>query len=234
MDISKNTILHKPGSSKPGQPVKVAGMPHAALQIYVWVCLTLAAQLLNGYALTLLALMLIALSFKICAARFFLLLRRTRWILFSVFLIYAYTSPGDAVWPQLGAFSPVADGVVDGFIQLMRLVTVLAGLSILLTLLSQSQLIAGLYTLSRPLCLFGLPRERVAVRLALTLRYAESAMQDTASNWRVSIEHLLAPVPVAPGFIELHVTPFSRRDWLLLAAASVVLLGIWLHGGAWL
>jgi len=234
MDISKNTILHKPVLSKPEQAAQSAGMPHAALQIYVWVCLTLAAQLLNGYALTLLALMLIVLSFKICAVRFVLLLRRTRWILISVFLIYAYTSPGDAVWPQLGTFSPVADGIMSGLLQIMRLVTVLAGLSILLTLLSQSQLITGLYTLSRPLCFFGLSRERVAVRLALTLRYAESAMQDTTSNWRVSIEHLLAPVPVTPGFIELHVTPFSRRDWLLLTAASVALLGIGLHGGAWL
>lgn len=234
MDISKNTILPKQGLSKPDQPVQMAGMPHPAVQIYVWICLTLAAQMLGAYALTLLALMLIVLSFKICTARFFLLLRRTRWILFSVFLIYAYTSPGDLVWPQLGAFSPVADGIVGGLLQIMRLVTVLAGLSILLTLLSQSQLITGLYTLSRPLRLFGLSRERVAVRLALTLRYAESAMQETASNWRGSIEQLLAPVPVAPGFIELHAYPFSGRDWLLLMAASVVLLGIWLSGGVWL
>lgn len=209
-------------------------MPHAALQIYVWACLALAAQMLSAYALTLLALMLIVWSFKICALRFFLLLRRTRWILFSVFLIYAYTTPGEALWPQLGAFSPVSDGIVSGLLQIMRLITVLAGLSILLTLLSQSQLITGLYTLSRPLCFLGLSRERVAVRLALTLRYAESAMQDTASNWRISFEQMLAPVEVAHGFIELHAYPFSRRDWLLLAAASVAVLGIWLHRGVWL
>lgn len=209
-------------------------MPHPAIQIYIWVCLTLAAQMLHGYALMLLTGMMIVFSFRICAVRFFFLLRRTRWILFSMFLIYAYTSPGGTLWPQLGVFSPVADGMVDGLLQLSRLLTVLAGLSILLTFLSQSQLIAGLYTLSRPLSLFGLSRERIAVRLALTLRYAESAMLDTASNWRGSIEHLLTPIPVAPGFIELHVASFARRDWLLLAAASAALLGIWLAGGVWL
>jgi hypothetical protein len=234
MDISKNTILPKHGLGNPDQPVQMAGMAHPAVQIYVWVCLTLAAQMLSAYALTPLALMLAVFSFKICPARFFLLLRRTRWILFSVFLIYAYTSPGDLAWPQLGAFSPVADGITGGLLQIMRLVTVLAGLAILLTLLSQSQLITGLYTLSRPLRLFGLSRERVAVRLALTLRYAESAMQGTASNWRVSIEQMLAPVQVAPGFIELHVYPFSGRDWLLLVAVSVALLGTCLPGGVWL
>lgn len=227
MDISKKIILHKQCVSKPDHPVQ-EGMPHPAVQIYFWVCLTLAAQILHGYALMLLAGLLFVLAFRICAARFFLLLRRTRWILFSVFIIYAYTTPGDALWLQLGAFSPVTEGIVDGLLQLSRLLTVLAGLSILLTLLSQSQLIAGLYTLSRPLCFAGLPRERIAVRLALTLRYAESAMQDTASNWRGSIEHLLAPMPVVPGYIELNVAPFFRRDWLLVAAASAALLGVWL------
>jgi hypothetical protein len=145
-----------------------------------------------------------------------------------VFLIYAYTSPGDTLWTQLGAFSPVTTGIADGVLQLSRLVAVLAGLSILLTLLSQPQLIAGLYTLSSPLCFFGLSRERVAVRLALTLSYAESAMQDTANNWHGSIEQLLAPLPVAPGYIELQVTLFSRRDWLLVAAASAALLRVWI------
>ena len=234
MDISKNTIVHKQSPSKPDHPVQKQAMLHPAVQIYIWICLTLAAQMLHGYALTLLAAILIVLAFRICAVRFLLLLRRTRWILFSVFLIYSYASPGDALWPQLGAFSPVTAGVVDGLLQLSRLLTVLAGLSILLTLLSQSQLITGIYTLFRPLGIFGLSRERVAVRLALTLRYAESAMQDTASNWRGSIEDLLAPMPVVPGFIELHVAPFSTRDWLLIAAVSVALMGIWLPGGGWL
>lgn len=228
MDIYKNIMLRQHRSSKPGHPVLKEGMPHPAVQIYIWICLTLAAQMLHGYALMLLSALLIALSFRICAVRFFFLLRRTRWIFFSVFLIYVYTTQGEALWPQLGAFSPVTEGIVDGLLQLTRLFTVLAGLSILLTYLSQSQLIAGLYTLFLPLCFSGLSRERVAVRLALTLRYAESAMQDTASNWRGSIEQLLTPMPVVPGFIELHVTPFSTRDWLLVVAASVMLFGVWL------
>jgi len=169
-----------------------------------------------------------------CGARLFSLLRRTRWILFSVFLIYSYTSPGETLWPQLGVLSPVADGVAEGFMQLLRLLTVLAGVSILLSLLSQSQLIAGLYKLSQPLSYLGLSRERLAVRLALTLRYAESAMQDTAGNWRNSIEHLLAPVPAVAGFVELKVDQLGRRDLLQLAAASAVLSGVWLAGGVWL
>lgn len=233
MDISKNNMLQKQCLSKPDYSVQKERMLHPAVQIYIWICLTLAVQMLGGFALTLVAGILTALAFSIGPARLFCLLRRTRWILFSVFLIYAYTSPGDALWPQLGAFSPVTDGILDGFLQLLRLCTVLAGLSILLALLPQSQLIAGLYTLFRPVCFFGMSRERVAVRLALTLRYAESAMQDTASHWRGSIENLLVPMPVAPGMLELQLPHFARRDWLLVAATSAVLLGICLPGGVW-
>ena len=234
MDISKNTNLHQQCQVKPDHTVQRGGWPHPAVQIYIWVCLTLAAPMLSTYALMSLAGILTASAIMFCATRFIILLRRTRWILFSVFLIYVYISQGESLWPQLGVFSPVADGIADGFLQLLRLLTVLAGVSILLSLLSQSQLIAGLYMLSRPLSCLGLSRERLAVRLALTLSYAENAMQDTASNWSDCIEHLLAPVPVVPGFIELNAGQLARRDSLLLAAASAALLGVWLPGGVWL
>ena len=203
-------------------------MPHPAVQIYLWISLTLLVQMQHGYALILLALVLIASASRIFPLRFYMLLRRTRWILFSMLLIYAYASPGAGVWPQLGVFSPVTDGVLQGFMQILRLLAVLAGLSILLSLLTPAQLITGLYTLSRPLCWLGLSRERVAVRLALCMRYAENAMRDTSNNWRASIENLLAPMPVEAGFIELHVAPFSRRDRMLVASASAALVGIWL------
>lgn len=228
MEISYKALLHKLGMSKQHCPVDDKGNLNPAVQIYVWLCLALATQILNVQFLMLMAVLTILLSIRICAVRLFLiLLRRTRWVLFSLILIYAYTSPGEALWPQLGAFSPVADGVADGLLQLLRLLTVLAGLSILLVSLSQAQLIAGIFILLRPLTFLGFSRDRVAVRLALTLRYAESAMQETCSNWRGSMECLLAPMPVEHGFVELHVAQFTRLDWLLLAAASAALLGVW-------
>lgn len=224
----RNSVLRKHSSGKQEYTARGEEMPHPAVQIYVWFCLTLATQMLDAYALIAVAGILIVLSFRICAARFFFLLRRTRWILLSVFLIYAYTSPGEVLWPHLGVFSPVTDGLVYGLKQLLHLLAALAGLSILLTLLSQTQLIAGLYTLCRPLSLLGVSRERFAVRLALTLRYAESAVNDTASNWRGSIEQLLAPLPLTGGDIELQRVPFTRRDGLLAAAVSAAVIGVWL------
>ena len=228
MNNFRASNLHKLWLSKTTQFVSDTKMTHPAVQIYIWICLALFAQILHGYALMLLAGILLVLASRLCRERFFFLLRRTRWILLSVLIIFAYSSPGDALWPQLGVFSPVAEGLVDGLMQILRLLTMLAGLSVLLTLLSQAQLVAGLYALSAPLGYLGLARERIAVRLALTMQYAETAMQDTADNWRGSMEYFLAPAPVAPGYIELHDASFSRRDFILSPTFSAVLVGVWL------
>ncbi len=228
MDSPKNFNFHKLSFNKQKYSDFGWAATHPAIQIYAWICLVLLVQLLHGFALMMLAGVLIVFSLRICPQRFYILLRRTRWILLSVMLIYAYAGSSAGIWPQLGAYSPVVDGVVDGFMQILRLLTVLAALSVLLSFLSQQQLISGLYSLSRPLSYFGLPRERVAVRLALCMHYAESAMQDTANNWQETIAYLLVPVQVEAGVIELEIGAFSRKDWMLGTLASAMLVGVWL------
>ena len=201
-------------------------MLHPAASILLWVCLAVAVQSLPTTGLMLAGVPLLAVACVLSTAHLLKLLRRTRWIMLSLLLIYAYTTPGEAVWASLAQFSPTHEGVADGLLQLCRLAFALAALSIVLGLLSQQQLIGGLYTLAYPLCYFGLSRERVAVRLALTLHYAESAMLDTATDWRGSIENLLAHAEVKQHSIELHTTPFTLRDGLLLVmgCASLVLV----------
>ena len=201
-------------------------MPHPAVLIFLWACITIAMQSLQADALLLAGLPLLVVAYAISAAHLFTLLRRTRWIMLSLLLIYAYATPGEAVWAQLAQFSPTHEGLMDGVLQLCRLLFILAGLSILLGLLPQRQLVSGLYSLGYPLRYVGLSRERVAVRLALTLHYAESAMLDTSTNWRGSIEQMLAPAEVKQDCIELHSAPFTPRDTLLLVlgCASLVLM----------
>ena len=199
-------------------------MPHPAVLILLWACITITMQALQATALMLAGLPLLVAAYAISAARLLTLLRRTRWIMLSLLLIYAYATPGEAVWAALAQFSPTHEGLVDGLLQLCRLLFALAGLSILLCLLPQRQLISGLYALGYPLRYVGLSRERVAVRLALTLHYAESAMLDTAANWRGSIENMLSPAEIQQHSIELHAIPFTLRDALLLAAGCACLV----------
>ncbi len=201
-------------------------MPHPVVQIYFWISMVFAVQILHGYALLLLAGILIVFALKFCTVRFMLLLRRTRWILIAIFLIYAYTGSGDIFWPQLGMFSPAVEGIVDGLLQILRLLAVLAGLSVLLTSLTQTQLVSGLYTLFYPLRFLGLSRERIAVRLALTLHYAESAMLSKNSKWRDSIEQMLKPAEVEDGIVELTLVRLTCFDWLLLAGSGAAFIGL--------
>ncbi|MBI5889888.1 MAG: hypothetical protein HZB47_04330 [Nitrosomonadales bacterium] len=202
-------------------------IPHPAVQILLWVLLALLAQRLQPLALLVFAAVLFGLALRLCRKQLLSLLRRTRWILFSLLLIYAYTTPGVALLAQLGVVSPTREGLLDGMLQLGRLVSVLSGLAILLELLPQTQLISGLYSLAYPLRWLGLSRERIAVRLALTLEYAESAMGDTAKDWRSTISAALQPSATGAEHIELALQPLGTIDALLLLASAAVLTGVW-------
>jgi energy-coupling factor transporter transmembrane protein EcfT len=199
---------------------------HPAVQLYIWICLVIAAQFLNIKVMIPLCLVLIILSSRVSDGKFAQLLRKTRWILLAVFVIYAYTTPGEFLWVGLGVFSPVSEGVLQGALQAARLIMVLAGLAILLTQLTQSKLVKGLYAWLSPLALLGLPVHRVAVRLALTLDYAEHAMHDAAKNWRGNIERMLELGTEKSGIIELEVESLSKRDFLLVGLISLALLGV--------
>lgn len=181
-------------------------------------------QTLRPLFLTVCTGVLIVIAFKIHAQRLFGLLRRSRWILLSLLLVYTFATPGQELWSWSYAPTPTLEGLQDGGMQLCRLVSMLAGLSILLTLLSREQLIGGLYSLAYPLRFVGLSSERMAVRLALTLYYAESAMRDTANDWRGAIGHAVAGEKVKVYAVELHRQPLARIDvlWLLLSAALLV------------
>ena len=161
------------------------------------------------------------------AAQFLGLLRRTRWIAFSLLLIYAYATPGTALWNPFGALSPTREGLLDGALQLGRLLCALSGLAVLLTSLSLERLIGGLYSLAYPLRFIGLSRERFAVRLALTLEYAETAMRDTASDWRATIERALQTGSAGAAHIALRRQNYGLLDAVLLAAGVALLIGAW-------
>lgn len=200
-------------------------MPHPATQILVWIALAISVQALPPLLLPVCAGVLLLIAFKMHTQRLFALMRRTRWIFFSLLLIYAFATSGEALWSW--EYAPTREGLVDGLLQLGRLVCVLAGLSMLLTLLSREQLIGGLYALAYPARYLGLSRERIAVRLALTLHYAETAMRDSASDWHAAIDHALATEKADTAHIELKLQSFVRIDALLLLLSGTLLIGIW-------
>jgi len=196
---------------------------HPAAQILVWCLLVAAMQAMKLGTLLVVAGLILVLALLVSPHKLMQLLRRTRWIMLSLFLIYAYGTPGQDLIEALGMFSPSRQGLGDGVLQLIRLLAALAGLAVLLDRLHCQELIAGLYTLFVPLQLIGLSRERVAVRLALTLHYAEVAMLRQTHTWQDSLRSLFEPHDDASRHIEMTLYRFGISDGLLVGVALLLL-----------
>ena len=198
---------------------------HPAAQILSWCLLVVAMQVLASGLLLAVAGLVLVCAFIVSRHKFVQLVRRTRWIMLSLLLIYAYSTPGQALSGVLGMLSPTREGLIDGALQLTRLLAALAALAILLDRLHRQQLIAGLYTLFAPLQWVGLSRERFAVRLALTLHYAEVAMLRGKGSWQDTLNGLFEPHGEADRHMELPLHRFGIGDALLLGFALLLLWG---------
>lgn len=201
---------------------------HPAAQILTWCLLVASMQMLPLTALLAAAVPVLLSALALSKHKFIQLLRRTRWIMLSLLLVYAYSTPGEPLLDALGMFGPSREGVIDGVLQLTRLLVALAGLALLLDRLHRQALIAGLYTLFAPLRWFGMSRERVAVRLALTLHYAEAAMLRSASSqgaggWQDTLRGLFEPHGETTRHMELPLYRFGIGDALLLTVAAMML-----------
>jgi energy-coupling factor transporter transmembrane protein EcfT len=192
---------------------------HPAVLILIWCVLAAALQMLLPDKLLMASGMILLCAFILSKHKFILLLRRTRWVMLSLLLIYAYSTHGQALFEPLGIFSPTREGLSDGVLQLLRLLAALAGLAILLEHLHRQKLIAGLYTLFAPLQWLGMSRERLAVRLALTLHYAEATMLRGTSDWQATLRSLFAPHEEPMKQIELSLYRFGIIDAVLLLVA---------------
>jgi energy-coupling factor transport system permease protein len=203
---------------------------HPAAQILTWCLLVAIMQVLTPVPLGAAAGSILLCAFALSRHKFVQLLRRTRWIMFSLLLIYAYSTPGQPLFGSFGPFSPFSpfsptrEGLGDGALQLARLLAALAALAILLDRLHRQQLIAGLYALFAPLRWIGLSRERVAVRLALTLHYAEVVML-RGTGWQETLRSLFEPHGESTRQMELPLYRFRLRDAALLGGG---LLTLWM------
>ena len=102
---------------------------------------------------------------------------RFKWFFLVMLLIFAFNTPGEHVqyWPF--DISPSYEGIKNGFTQILRIMLMLAALSLMLACNTRQNMISGFYFLFLPFKFFGqsfeLKIERFAVRLWLTLHYVE-------------------------------------------------------------
>lgn len=213
---------------------------HPSIKIFCLVALAIAIHLSNGWQLLTIGVVLSVALLYYRAGGFWKLLRRVRWLLFFLLLIFAFNTPGEYVkqWPLdvWQAFAPTYEGLSAGLLQAAKLCIMLAGLSLLLATTNRENLIAGFYLLATPLRIIKLSPERFAARLWLTLHYVEQAprVRTEKNGVRQHISDRISELSMldgytngAPEHVQLMLPDLTWRDMLAvlgLCAAGIYLL----------
>lgn len=152
---------------------------HPAARLLIWCMLASALQLLS-LPLVLLLGALLALAGPQVRQHAARLLRRTRILLVTLLLVFAYGLPGPSPWGL--SWLPSWEGLAEAALHGSRLLVLLASLAWLLVPLGHPALMAALWFCLRPLQRLGLPMQSTVVRLCLVLEYMEN-MPDR-QHWR--------------------------------------------------
>jgi len=149
---------------------------HPVIRIVSFVVLTAALSADGTGALLAGAVVLAAVAARVDAAAWTavaLMLRRLRWLWLSLAIVYFWLTPGAPLLsdadPALAAWLPTIEGVAQGLLRIAALAEMAVAAALLLHLTSRDQLFAALYWLVAPLKWLGVERERLTVRVALTL-----------------------------------------------------------------
>ena len=141
-------------------------------------CFLVFSVLMNRLSLThvlIIFTMLMLALVAIKATHFLRILKRMKWFFLVMLLIFAFNTPGQHIQGSDYLFSPTYEGVTSGLLQVFRMLTLLAALSLIMAINTKHQLISGFYFMLLPLQSLDLEIESFAARLWLTLEYVESA-----------------------------------------------------------
>jgi energy-coupling factor transporter transmembrane protein EcfT len=158
------------------------------------------------------------------AATFIKLMRRARWLLLSLLLIYAYATPGEYLSAVPEAWAPTWEGLQSGLLQAGRLTAMLAALAILLARSTREEIMVGIYLLLQPLRVLGVSPERFAVRLWLTLHYVETMPDGVIHRLRQhgwKLDDGLHVADEQPEAMCLQFPPIHLVDYLVLLSLPV-------------
>ncbi|SDH65843.1 energy-coupling factor transporter transmembrane component T [Propionivibrio dicarboxylicus] len=188
---------------------------HPATRLIAWIALLIAVQLLSGVVLGA-ALVLACLAGRRIVRRGMKLLWRTRWLLASLFVILAWGTAGDPLWPSDHA--PTYEGLAQAWMHIGRLLLVLMAVAAFLETMSLPDLLTATHAALAPLRRVGFDPDRGVVRLMLALRYAEDLPRPR--DWTVLLDD---SVTVDCGSVDIHSQRLGGWDAVVLAA--IVLAG---------
>jgi energy-coupling factor transporter transmembrane protein EcfT len=188
--------------------------PHPASQLTLGLAVLLAASSRNGMELFLAFSLLTVVALFAARSHLSLLVRRSRWLLLAMLLMFGWLTPGT---PLPGIPGASREGLLLAADNLERFLIALAVVALILSALPPVQLVAGIRSLLAPLVPLHISRDRIAVRLALTL-------QEVESSRHAGVE---VRDPVA-GVLTLPTPAFGASDFLLGLFSAALLLAAWL------
>ena len=97
------------------------------------------------------------------------MMRRVRWLLLAILILYGWFTPGTALIPAWAPYSPSLEGLQQGLLRAAVLLVIVAAVYLLITTTPRGDLVAGLLWCGRPLRRLGVDDQRFAVRLVLAL-----------------------------------------------------------------
>jgi energy-coupling factor transport system permease protein len=202
-----------PGATAPGGVVEV-NRPHPASLILLSLAVLLAASLRNGISLLLVGAALALVALSVATAHLRLLVRRSRWLLLTMLVMFGWLTPGTPLPLVPGA---TEEGLLLAADNLARLFIALSTVALILKALPPPELVAGMRSLLAPLALLGISRDRIAVRLALTLGEVEASRKGSGNGTAANANMLSLP----------H-SSIGATDFALCAFAGALVLAGWL------
>ncbi len=165
---------------------------HPAIKIMLFIVFALALAI-NPFSSWMLAILLMIGVWVVVAdlstRKSFVLLKRLKWLYLSLFIVYAFFTPGELLLPW--GYGPTFEGLEEAFVRILALMLIILAVGILLASMQQKDLVAGLYLLFLPLRYLGFEHEKFTVRVYLTL---EKIAETTKENYlNAEIAHRLKP-----------------------------------------
>ncbi len=202
--------------------------PHPASLILLWLALLVAISVRSGAALMLACLALGAFALVHAGAHLQRLLRRSRWLLLTLFIVFVWMTPGTPLPFMPGAS---AEGLHLAIEHIAHLLLALATLALILQALTPVELVAGMHSLLAPLCWLGVSRNRIAVRLMLTLEEAEREVGQTRGvqgRFCIPCGQIQKVAAVSADVLHLPQAGMGASDAALGLASCALLATLWL------